>query len=333
MAQPPREALILPFLLPPRIEPAHVEPAPPPAARAVAPPPAVTDPEQLAFERAWNRIADRVNPERVLVPAAQAVGHFVAAVDRTTRELVEQTIVGLARRFLVETATIGGTMQAQTPEVAFGRLHPVFARRLAAAVREARAAGMPNVGCFSAYREPGLRVGGMRDKHASLHAYGLACDMTGIGPPGSDSSRLWHEIAARHRLYNPYEFMVRRKRQLVHMPAWRHPWEWNHYQPTGVRAILRHDALRRTITARGPIDLEQMWQVGSRLIDQQPRWQARVVLSGKAKSRHAAKSAKAKRAALRAKARASRLKLRRLAQHKRVAAVETRAHQARRAPP
>jgi hypothetical protein len=345
---PPREARILPFVPGPRIEitptapqvvapqivaPQVVAPqvvAPQVVApQVVAPPPVVAptavaaaDPEQLAFEAAWNRIADRVNPARLLVPAAEAVGHFVTAVDGATRELVERTIVGLSRRFLIETATVGGTMLRQTPEVSFGRLHPVFARRLAAAIREARAAGMPRVGCFSAYREPGLRVGGMRDKHASLHAYGLACDIAGIGPPGSETAKLWYEIAARHKLYNPYEFMRRHKRQLVHMPAWRHPWEWNHYQPTGIRAILRHDALRRTITAQGPIDLEQMWAVGSRLIDQQPRAQARVVLAGKGKKLRHARAGRGKG-----------LKGRRYASHKRVAAVEVRSQQIRRAPP
>lgn len=273
---PPVRAQILPLPWPLPIP----LPPPEPAAR-----PVVHDPEQLAFERTWNRIAERVNPERALAPAVEAAGLFVASADGATRALVERTVVGLARRFLVETATIGGTMLRQTPEVAIGRLHPVFARRLAAATREARAAGLPNAGCFSAYREPGLRVGGFRDKHASLHAYGLACDMAGIGPPGSDSARLWHEIARRHGLYNPYEFRTRSKRQLVHMPAWRHPWEWNHYQPTGIRAILRHDALRRTITAHGPIDLEEMWEVGSRLIDKPVRGVGRVLALGKFKKK------------------------------------------------
>jgi hypothetical protein len=265
-------------------------------------PAAASDPEQQAFEIAWNRIADRVNPARMLAPAAEAVGAFVAAVDEGTRALVDRTVVSLARRFLVETATIGGTMLRQTPEVAIGRLHPVFAKRLAAATREARASGLPHAGCFSAYREPGLRVGGMRDKHASLHAYGLACDMAGIGPPGSDSAKLWHEIASRHGLYNPYNFRARRKRQIVHLPAWRHPWEWNHYQATGIRAILRHDAIRRTITAKGPVDLEQMWAVGARLLDRPIQAGSRVIALGKkkAKGRYAARwKSKAKRSAAR----------------------------------
>ena len=283
----------------PKAQPApQTHPAPQASPAPVAPP--ASDPEQQAFEAAWNRIADKVNPARMLAPAAEAVGAFVAAVDEGTRALMERTVVSLARRFLVETATIGGTMLRQTPEVAIGRLHPVFAKRLAAATREARASGLPNAGCFSAYREPGLRVGGMRDKHASLHAYGLACDMAGIGPPGSDSAKLWHEIAGRHGLYNPYNFRAWRKRQIVHLPAWRHPWEWNHYQATGIRAILRHDAIRRTITARGPVDLEQMWAVGARLLDRPIPAGSRVIALGKKKARHAARwKSRAKRSAAR----------------------------------
>jgi hypothetical protein len=158
------------------------------------------------------------------------------------------------RQFLVATATAGGTMTRQGKDVAIGRLHPEFARRLAAAIEEARGSGLPHVAVYSAYRPPAFGVGGMRDKGASMHAYGLAVDVSGIGRPRSTSARLWARIAIRNGLYNPY------------LGTRREAWEWNHWQPTLVKSIPRHEPLRKTITARGPVSLEQMWRVANALI-------------------------------------------------------------------
>jgi hypothetical protein len=88
-------------------------------------------------------------------------------------------------------------MTRQGPERAIGRLHPEFVNRLAAALAEARAAGLPLAGIFSAYRPPAFGVGGFADKFHSLHTYGLAVDVAGIGGPGTPGSLLWHEIARR----------------------------------------------------------------------------------------------------------------------------------------
>ena len=74
-------------------------------------------------------------------------------------------------------------MTLQGAEIAIGRLHPEFVVRLANAIREARSAGMPFAGVFSAYRPPAFGVGGSSDKFNSLHTYGLAVDMHGIGGP------------------------------------------------------------------------------------------------------------------------------------------------------
>ena len=101
-----------------------------------------------------------------------------------------------ARAYLIATASPGYTMTRQGPERAIGRLHPAFVNRLAAAIAEARAAGLPFAGIFSAYRPPAFGVGGFVDKFHSLHTYGLAVDITGIGAPGTPSALLWHEIAA-----------------------------------------------------------------------------------------------------------------------------------------
>ena len=81
-------------------------------------------------------------------------------------------------------------MTRQGPERAIGLLHPAFVNRLAAAIAEARSAGLPFAGIFSAYRPPAFGVGGFVDKFHSLHTYGLAVDITGIGAPGTPSALL-----------------------------------------------------------------------------------------------------------------------------------------------
>jgi hypothetical protein len=83
-----------------------------------------------------------------------------------------------ARAYLIETATPGYTMTRQGPERAIGRLHPEFVRRLAAVIAEARGAGLPLAGIFSAYRPPAFGIGGFADKFHSLHTYGLAAIST-----------------------------------------------------------------------------------------------------------------------------------------------------------
>ena len=157
-----------------------------------------------------------------------------------------------ARAYLIATASPGYTMTRQGPERAIGRLHPAFVHRLAAAIAEARAAGLSSTGIFSAYRPPAFGVGGFLDKFHSLHTYGLAVDITGIGAPGTPSALLWHEIAARHGVICPYG---------PHNPV-----EWNHCQPTQVKIIVSENPLRETVTADGPIDLEGMFEVGYSLI-------------------------------------------------------------------
>src|SRR5262249_5180952 len=77
--------------------------------------------------------------------------------------------VAEARAYLIETASPGYTMTLQGAELAIGRLRPEFVVRLAHAIREARNAGLPFAGVFSAYRPPAFGVGGFADKFNSLH--------------------------------------------------------------------------------------------------------------------------------------------------------------------
>jgi hypothetical protein len=166
---------------------------------------------------------------------------------------VNDPSVAKSRTYLVETAHPGGTMVRQGPDVAIGRLHPEFVARLAAAIREARAAGLEEVGIFSAYRPPAFGVGGFKDKFNSLHAYGLAVDMHGIGAPGSPEAKLWTGIAAKHGVVCPYGVNNRV--------------EWNHCQPTRIKIIQADNPLRETIAAEGPPSPRTMFDAGKVLIE------------------------------------------------------------------
>ena len=209
--------------------------------------PVLADSIETVPIEAWN--GDSVCPAddtaTGLKPSAMSEGgcpEHAPETDETAR----------ARAYLIETATPGYTMTRQGPERAIGRLHPEFVRRLAAVIAEARGAGLPFAGIFSAYRPPAFGIGGFADKFHSLHTYGLAVDVTGIGAPGTASALLWHEIAARHGVICPYG-----PHNLV---------EWNHCQPTWVKIILPDNPLRDTVTADGPISLEGMFEVGYSLI-------------------------------------------------------------------
>jgi hypothetical protein len=157
-----------------------------------------------------------------------------------------------ARDYLVETARPGGTMTRQGSDLAIERLHPEFAKRLADAIRAARRSGLEEVGIFSAYRPPVFGVGGFGNKYYSLHAYGLAVDLYGVGRPGSREAKQWHEIAAGYGIVCPYGYRNRA--------------EWNHCQATQLAAVKSEHPLRKTIAGSGPIDLERMFEVGNQFI-------------------------------------------------------------------
>src|SRR5262245_48583062 len=176
----------------------------------------------------------------------------VVTPDVVTPDVVKPDIVG-ERAYLIKTATPGGTMVRQGPDVAIGRLHPEFVTRLAAAIRGARISGLPDAGVFSAYRPPAFGVGGFKNKFNSLHAYGLAVDMHGIGAPGSAQARLWTRIAAKHGVACPYG---------VNNPA-----EWNHCQPTRIKMVRADNPLVKTIAPQGPINPLNMFEAGKGLIE------------------------------------------------------------------
>jgi hypothetical protein len=204
----------------------------------------------LLVAPAYNLVLADETPSQVLVAASSPQTESNAGCDVHSCDM--DLTIEAARAYLIETARPGDTMMRQGPEVAIGRLHPEFAKRLADAIRAARSAGLSDAGIFSAYRPPVFGVGGFADKYYSLHAYGLAVDMHGIGRPGSAEARQWHEIAAQHGIVCPYGYRNRA--------------EWNHCQPTHLVAVKAENPLRDTIVASGPIDLERMFETGTRFI-------------------------------------------------------------------
>ncbi|HLQ91426.1 MAG TPA: hypothetical protein VK148_15475 [Xanthobacteraceae bacterium] len=157
-----------------------------------------------------------------------------------------------SRKYLVQTAHPGGTMTLQGAELAISRLHPEFVVRLANAISHARRAGLESAGIFSAYRPPGLGVGGFANKYMSLHSYGLAVDVDGIGGPGSATAVVWHRIAAENHVSCPY--------------GAHHRSEWNHCQALSLNAVAANNPLRATVTEGGPKNIDEMFDVGALVI-------------------------------------------------------------------
>ena len=74
-------------------------------------------------------------------------------------------------------------------------MHPAFVNRLAAAIAEARGAGLPFAGLFSAYRPPAFGVAALSTNFTRSIPTGSPSTSAGIGAPGTPSALLWHEIA------------------------------------------------------------------------------------------------------------------------------------------
>src|SRR5262249_35671326 len=111
-------------------------------------------------------VAPTDQPSPIPVPLPNARPGEAPSADKTVPPpdqksgLQETQAVRDARDYLIATATPGGTMMAlgkgdgaKGAKEAIDRLNPEFATRLAAAVKEARAAGIP-VSIMSAYRAP-----------------------------------------------------------------------------------------------------------------------------------------------------------------------------------
>jgi hypothetical protein len=217
-------------------------PTPLPLTLAVLPRPqsvAVVEPKRVTL-----KLPDFGEPYRPQAPVNPATASLPAVVEeRSGAMLAPKSAVEEAKAYLIDTATPGYTMVRQGVNVAIGRLHPEFIVKLSAAIKLARQEGMTHAGLFSAYRPPAFGIGGFGDKFNSLHSYGLAVDMTGIGGPGSRFARLWQTIVQKVGLYLPYGPNNRA--------------EFNHTQLVPTK--MAPSFLRATITASEPKDLQRMW--------------------------------------------------------------------------
>ena len=217
-------------------------PTPLPLTLTVLPRPqsaAVLEPKQVTL-----KLPDFSVPAKPQAPVNPASASLPAVIEERSGAMLQpRSAVEEAKAYLIDTATPGYTMVRQGVPVAIGRLHPEFVVKLAAAIRLAREEGMKQAGLFSAYRPPAFGIGGFSNKFNSLHSYGLAVDMTGIGAAGSRSAKLWQTIVGKVGLYLPYGPNNRK--------------EFNHTQLVPTK--MASGTLRRTITAGAPKDLQQMW--------------------------------------------------------------------------
>jgi len=211
--------------------------------------PVVRAEQATSFESPMDMSAGTPRDAQKAIVPCPAIQEPPAANSDDARQVTE---LEADRAYLVETSRPGMTMIRQRVELAIGRLHPEFVRRLAGAIRDAREGGLMSVGVISAYRPPAFGVGGFSDKFNSLHSYGLAVDLFGIGAPGSADAKHWYEIAAKHELVCPYGVESRN--------------EWNHCQPTRIKMIVPNNLLRETISGDGPLNVDCMFEAGSALI-------------------------------------------------------------------
>jgi hypothetical protein len=82
-------------------------------------------------------------------------------------------------------------------------MNPAFAGPLAAAIRQARAAGLP-VGVMSGYRGDTTTGSAYDAGGNSSHGYGLASDISGLDGPNGKITNQWAQIAQANGLHNPY---------------------------------------------------------------------------------------------------------------------------------
>jgi hypothetical protein len=205
------------------------------------------DPDQVATRMADIAASDMPTLNEPMPSAPVPVPLPKELDEQIPREVLVEQEVDAARRYLVRVACPGNTMNRQGEDLAIGRLHPVFAVRLAAGIQQARREGLPGACPFSTYRPPAFGVGGYSNKYDSMHAYGLAADMRGIGGPGSTHALTWWRVAHENGLYLPYG-------------PYNHA-EWNHTQllhQKGQEFVASHP-VRRTISGYAPIDLMAMW--------------------------------------------------------------------------
>jgi hypothetical protein len=125
-------------------------------------------------------------------------------------------------------------------------LNPDFAVRMANAISDARAAGIPAT-FMSGYREGSATKSKYDLGGFSSHGYGLATDVGGIGTAGSKTAQQWNAIAQANGLHNPYLGTKSEGK------------EWNHWQLPELPLEQMPDQLARLRAAKASGDTGKMW--------------------------------------------------------------------------
>jgi hypothetical protein len=100
-------------------------------------------------------------------------------------------------------AYLAGLSQHQTRPGDTANFHPDFAVKLANAIQQARAQGLP-IGVMSGFREPNQTGSAYDAGGNSSHSYGLASDISGLDGPNGNITNQWAKIAGANGLSNPY---------------------------------------------------------------------------------------------------------------------------------
>jgi hypothetical protein len=135
-------------------------------------------------------------------------------------------------------------------------MHPAMASRLAGAMRDAIAQGIP-VRLLSGVRRESDHPSAYDVSGKSSHLYGGAGDVTGIGAAGSPTAKQWYDIATSHGLYNPY--------------GYQHPSEFNHFQLTPQPLETTPQLLASLTQARATGNPQNVWNAYAQV--QQPAQQ------------------------------------------------------------
>ena len=132
--------------------------------------------------------------------------------------------------------------RGRTGDTAF--MHPDFAVKLASAIQYAKTHGLPDAGLLSGYREASDHPSSYDEKGWSSHEYGLAADVSGIGPAGSSTAQQWRQIATQFGLYSPYD---------------PNGSEWNHWQLNPKPLEQDSALLNSLVAAKRTGDPTKMW--------------------------------------------------------------------------
>jgi hypothetical protein len=123
-------------------------------------------------------------------------------------------------------------------------MNPAFASSLAAALRQANAAGL-HLGVMSGYRDDKTTGSSYDAGGNSSHGYGLASDISGLDGPNGPITKQWAAIAAANGLHNPYGVSNTK--------------EFNHWQLPPLPLEQTPDLLNSLKTARASGDWNKVW--------------------------------------------------------------------------